>query len=88
MKSTAFDPIALWYNKTLFDEAGLDYPTADWTWDDVTEAVFSSVVIRFPPVICFLVSNHSGEIHGLFIGNTSGYLEFHMYFRYNRNWWE
>ena len=32
------DTIALWYNKTLFDEAGLDYPTADWTWDDVTEA--------------------------------------------------
>ena len=30
--------IALWYNKTMFDEAGLDYPTADWTWDDVTEA--------------------------------------------------
>ena len=26
------DTIALWYNKTLFDEAGLDYPTADWTW--------------------------------------------------------
>lgn len=32
------DTIALWYNKTMFDEAGLDYPTADWTWDDVTEA--------------------------------------------------
>ena len=22
----------------MFDEAGLEYPTADWTWDDVTEA--------------------------------------------------
>lgn len=32
------DTIALWYNKTMFDEAGLDYPTADWTWDDMTEA--------------------------------------------------
>lgn len=32
------DTIALWYNKTMFDEAGLAYPTADWTWDDVTEA--------------------------------------------------
>lgn len=32
------DTIALWYNKKLFDEAGLAYPTADWTWDDVTEA--------------------------------------------------
>jgi multiple sugar transport system substrate-binding protein len=26
------------YNKTMFDEAGVDYPTDDWTWDDVVEA--------------------------------------------------
>lgn len=32
------DTIALWYNKAMFDEAGLDYPTADWTWDDAFEA--------------------------------------------------
>lgn len=32
------DTIALWYNKAMFDEAGLDYPTADWTWDDLTVA--------------------------------------------------
>ena len=32
------DTIALWYNKTMFDEAGLEYPTADWTWDDLAEA--------------------------------------------------
>ncbi|MFI7613696.1 ABC transporter substrate-binding protein [Nonomuraea terrae] len=29
---------ALWYNKRLFDEAGVDHPTADWTWDDVRAA--------------------------------------------------
>ncbi|MDV4152130.1 sugar ABC transporter substrate-binding protein [Clostridium sp. AL.422] len=32
------DTIALWYNKTMFDEAGLEYPNADWTWDDFKEA--------------------------------------------------
>ncbi len=32
------DTIALWYNKTMFDEAGLDYPTADWTWEDLVDA--------------------------------------------------
>lgn len=32
------DTIALWYNKTLFDQAGVAYPTADWTWDDLYEA--------------------------------------------------
>lgn len=32
------DTIALWYNKAMFEEAGLDFPTADWTWDDMFEA--------------------------------------------------
>lgn len=32
------DTIALWYNKKMFDEAGVAYPTAEWTWDDVFEA--------------------------------------------------
>ncbi|HHX62884.1 MAG TPA: sugar ABC transporter substrate-binding protein [Epulopiscium sp.] len=32
------DTIALWYNKTMFDEAGVEYPSADWTWDDFKEA--------------------------------------------------
>lgn len=27
------DTIALWYNKTLFDEAGVDYPDETWTWE-------------------------------------------------------
>ncbi|MBN2221275.1 MAG: sugar ABC transporter substrate-binding protein, partial [Vallitaleaceae bacterium] len=29
------DTIALWYNKTMFDEAGVAYPNADWTWEDL-----------------------------------------------------
>lgn len=29
---------ALWYNKEIFDEAGVDYPTNEWTWDDMVEA--------------------------------------------------
>jgi multiple sugar transport system substrate-binding protein len=32
------DNLALVYNKKLFDQAGLDYPTADWTWDDFRAA--------------------------------------------------
>jgi multiple sugar transport system substrate-binding protein len=32
------DNIGLLYNKTLFDKAGLAYPTADWTWDDFQQA--------------------------------------------------
>jgi multiple sugar transport system substrate-binding protein len=29
-----FSDVVLIYNKALFDAAGLDYPTADWTWED------------------------------------------------------
>jgi multiple sugar transport system substrate-binding protein len=32
------DNLGLIYNTKLFDEAGLDYPTADWTWDDFRAA--------------------------------------------------
>ncbi len=35
------DTIALWYNKTLFDEAGIAYPDENWTWDDFYDAACS-----------------------------------------------
>lgn len=28
---------AIFYNKDLFDEAGVEYPSAGWTWDDLLE---------------------------------------------------
>lgn len=33
-----FNTLGLFYNKDLFDQAGLDYPTDDWTWDDLKAA--------------------------------------------------
>lgn len=30
--------IGLWYNKTLFDQAGVEYPNENWTWDDLLNA--------------------------------------------------
>ncbi|MDA4893800.1 ABC transporter substrate-binding protein [Streptomyces sp. MS2A] len=32
------DNISLIYNKTVFDAAGVDYPTEDWTWEDFRAA--------------------------------------------------
>jgi multiple sugar transport system substrate-binding protein len=29
-----FDTVAVWANKALFEQAGVDLPDADWTWDD------------------------------------------------------
>ena len=33
-----YDTIALWYNKTMFDKEGLEYPNENWTWDDLYDA--------------------------------------------------
>ncbi|RSK28298.1 sugar ABC transporter substrate-binding protein [Bacillus sp. HMF5848] len=30
----SFSNVVLYYNKDLFDAAGVGYPAADWTWDD------------------------------------------------------
>ncbi|MCI9588366.1 MAG: sugar ABC transporter substrate-binding protein [Oscillospiraceae bacterium] len=32
------DNIIMVYNKEMFDQAGVDYPDEDWTWDDLTDA--------------------------------------------------
>jgi multiple sugar transport system substrate-binding protein len=31
---SSFSAVVLYYNADLFDQAGLEYPTADWTWED------------------------------------------------------
>lgn len=33
-----FSTVVLYYNKDLFDAAGLEYPSEDWTWEDVMAA--------------------------------------------------
>jgi multiple sugar transport system substrate-binding protein len=32
-----YSTLAVYYNKTIFDEAGVAYPQAGWTWDDLLE---------------------------------------------------
>lgn len=32
-----FDTIGVYYNKEIFDNAGVPYPTNDWTWQDMEE---------------------------------------------------
>ncbi|MGH4039176.1 MAG: ABC transporter substrate-binding protein [Sphaerochaeta sp.] len=31
----SFSNVVLFYNKDLFDRAGIDYPTSSWTWKDI-----------------------------------------------------
>ncbi len=32
-----YSPLAVYYNKTIFDEAGIPYPEEGWTWDDMLD---------------------------------------------------
>ena len=29
-----FSPLSVYFNKKIFDQFGVDYPTGDWTWDE------------------------------------------------------
>jgi multiple sugar transport system substrate-binding protein len=33
-----FDTVGLWYNKKLFDAAGVKYPDSSWNWNTLTQA--------------------------------------------------
>ena len=38
---SSFSTVVLYFNKDLFDAAGLDYPTSDWTWEDEQAAALT-----------------------------------------------
>lgn len=39
------DTMLLYYNKNLFDKAGVAYPTADWTWEQFIDAAKKLTII-------------------------------------------
>ena len=59
-----FAALVLIYNKDLFDQAGLDYPTDDWTFDDVRNAAIA---------ITERVKSDKGKVYGLL--STMGNLD-------------
>jgi len=44
--------LGLVYIPRFFDEAGIDYPTADWTWDDMVEAARTITEETGTPGMC------------------------------------
>lgn len=42
---TEWNNMLTYYNKDMFDAAGIDYPAADWTWEDFREAA-NALTIR------------------------------------------
>ena len=55
-----WDTIAIMYNKDMFDAAGLEYPTAEWTWDDFA-AVAETVALLEQVDLHF--GNDNGPMH-------------------------
>jgi multiple sugar transport system substrate-binding protein len=64
--------VVLYYNKDIFDEAGVDYPTNFWTWDDLKLA--SSKLSRITSsgrVQRYALAMEGGK-YQLFIGQNRG----------------
>ena len=66
-----FDTIALWYNKTLFDEAGLEYPDESWDWDAMAEAA-KKLTDKEQGIWGYLANNHGQQGYWNYIYQNGG----------------
>lgn len=60
-----FDTVGLWYNKAMFDAAGIAYPDDSWTWDSLREAAIA-------------LSDPANNVYGFVVnpGTRAGYYNF------------
>jgi multiple sugar transport system substrate-binding protein len=85
-----FSPLVLYYNKDFFDEAGIEYPSDEWTWDDFEAAakaltqVSGNRVVRYGAtfgnlaetrfMIPFILANN-GDVMNPEATRATGYLD-------------
>jgi len=62
----------LYYNQEIFDEAGLDYPTEDWTWDDLLAAAEALTVVESSGRVSRYALGMEGGKYQLWIGQNGG----------------
>lgn len=55
--------LAIMYNKDIFDEMGIDYPTSDWTWDDFKEAVAATTTDEHYGLTMSLIKSEEGTFN-------------------------
>ena len=60
-----FDTVGLWYNKALFDAAGVAYPDETWTWETLRDAAIK-------------LTDPAAGVHGFVVnaGTRAGYYNF------------
>lgn len=66
----------LYYNKDIFDEAGVDYPTDDWTWDDFLAAAEQLSVVESSGQVTRYALGMEGGKYQLWMGqNGAAFLD-------------
>ncbi len=62
----------LYYNKDIFDEVGVDYPTDDWTWDDLLAAAEQLTVVEASGRVARYALGMEGGKYALWLGQNRG----------------
>lgn len=66
------DTIALWYNKTHFDEVGLAYPDNTWTWETLKEAAATLTTDEHYGIGMRILNDQEGVYNVVY--STGGYI--------------
>ena len=62
----------LYYNKDIFDEVGVDYPTEDWMWDDFLAAAEKLTVVEASGRVSRYALGMEGGKYQLWVGQNGG----------------
>lgn len=68
----------LYYNKDIFDEVGIEYPTDDWTWDDLRAAAEALTVREGDQVTRYGLAMEGGK-YQLWVGQNGGQITDDLY---------
>ena len=63
---------ALYYNKDIFDEVGVGYPTDEWTWDDLLAAAEKLTVVEASGRVARYALGMEGGKYQLWVGQNRG----------------
>ncbi|HXF64765.1 MAG TPA: sugar ABC transporter substrate-binding protein [Caldilineaceae bacterium] len=62
----------LYYNKDIFDEAGVEYPAEDWTWDDLLAAAEQLTVVEPSGRVARYALGMEGGKYSLWVNQNRG----------------
>jgi multiple sugar transport system substrate-binding protein len=69
------DSWVLYYNKDMFDAAGVDYPDGTWTWDDyadAAEAISTALQVTDPTVFGTYQHRWQSTVQGFALAQSAG----------------